>query len=158
MSSANYRFATADGQKIQWFLRQNCAMTPRQCGACYGFISTVSLCIGVFFWAQGATLVLLFSALEIVVVGIGFLCFARRALDRERICVDGNCVTVECELAGVVRHVSFERAWLRVECPKRLHELIELRGQGQVIEVGRFVRPEWRAVLAAEIRRAVHVG
>jgi uncharacterized membrane protein len=158
VSSAKYRFATADGQKVEWFLRQNCAMTPGQFGACYGFISAVSLCIGIFFWTQGATLVLPFSALEIIVLGIGFLCFARRALDRERICIDGNLVTVEFELAGVTSKICFERAWLRVEFPKRPRQLIELRGQGQVVEVGRFVRPEWRAALAAEIRRGVHVG
>lgn len=133
-------------------------MTPRQCGACYGFISAVSLCVGTFFWAQGATLVLLFSALEVVVLGIGFLCFARRALDRERICIEGNHVTVVCELAGVVSQMCFERAWLRVECPEPPRELIKLCGQGKVIEVGRFVRPEWREALAAEIRRGVHVG
>lgn len=101
---------------------------------------------------------LAFSVLEVLVLGIGFLCFARRALDRERICIDGNRVTVECELEGVLRQVSFERAWLRVECPERPQQLISLRGQGQLIKIGRFVRPEWRAALAAEIRRGVHAG
>ncbi|MDH4481959.1 MAG: DUF2244 domain-containing protein [Rhodoferax sp.] len=158
MSSANYRFATANGARIEWFLRRNCAMSPRQFGACYGFISTVSLCIGAFFWAQGATLVLPFSALEIIVVGVGFLCFARRASDRESIRIDGHRVTVECELSGVIHQASFERAWLSVECPKRPQQLIELRGQGQVIKVGRFVRPEWRTALAAEIRHGARLG
>ena len=143
---------------MEWFLRQNCAMTPGQMGACYLFISAISLCIGVFFWSQGATLVLPFSALEVMVLGIGFLCFARRALDRERICIDGSRVTVECELAGVVHHATFERAWLRVERPTPSQQLIELRGQGQVIAVGRFVRPEWRAALAAEIQRVARVA
>lgn len=158
MSSAKYRFATANGHQIEWFLRQNCALTPRQCLGCYGFLSAVSLSIGIFFWTQGATFILAFSALEVLVLGIGFLCFARRALDRERICIDGNRVTVECELEGVLRQVSFERAWLRVECPERPQQLIALRGQGQLIKVGRFVRPEWRTELAAEIRRGVHAG
>jgi len=102
--------------------------------------------------------VLPFSALEIVVLGIGFLCFARRTLDRERICMDGTRVTVECELAGVVHRATFERAWLRVERPTPSQQLIELRGQGQVIAVGRFVRPEWRAALAAEIERVARVA
>lgn len=133
-------------------------MTPSQMGWCFVLLSVISLCIGVFFWAQGATLVLPFSALEIVVLGVGFLCFARRAVDRERICIDGSRVMVECELAGVLHQACFEREWLRVECPTSSQQLIELRGQGQVIAVGRFVRPEWRAALAAEIKRGVRVG
>lgn len=158
MSYSEYRFATADGHRIEWFLRQNCALTPRQCAGCFGFVSAVSLSIGIFFWTQGATFILVFSAIEVVVVGVGFLCFARRALDRERICIEGHRVTVECELEGVLRQVTFERAWLRVEFPERPQQLIALRGQGQLIKVGRFVRPEWRAALAAEIRRGVHAG
>ena len=158
VNPANYIFATVDGARIEWFLRRNCAMSPRQFGACYGFISTISLCIGVFFWAQGATLVVPFSALEIIVLGVGFLCVARRASDREIIRIDGHRVTVECELSGVIHQASFERAWLSVECPKRPQQLIELRGQGKVIEVGRFVRPEWRSALAAEIRQGVRLG
>lgn len=69
----------------------------------------------------------------------------------------GTRVTVECELGGVMHQASFERDWLQIEWSGR-QQLIELRGQGQVISVGRFVRPEWRAALAAEIRRAVRVG
>jgi len=38
--------------------------------------------------------------------------------------------------------------------PHQTQQLIELRGQGQVIAVGRFVRPEWRLELAAEIKLA----
>lgn len=133
-------------------------MAPGQIGAIYVSISVISLCIGVFFWMQGATLVLPFSALEAVVLGLGFLRFARRALDRERICVHGTQVTVECELGGAVYQAAFEREWLRIEWSGQPQQLIELRGQGQVMAVGRFVRPEWRAALAAEIKRAVRIG
>ena len=142
---------------MEWLLRQNCAMTPGQVGVLYVFISAISLCIGVFFWMLGATLVLPFSALEVVVLGLGFLCFARRAIDREHICLHGTRVTVVCELGGIVYKADFERDWLRIEWSAQ-QQLIELRGRGQVILVGRFVRPEWRAALAAEIRRAVRVG
>ena len=140
---------------MEWLLRQNCAMSPAQVGIFYLSLSAISLCIGLFFWVMGATLVLLFSALEMLVLGICFLCFARRSLDRERICIDGGQVTVECELGGVLQQVAFQREWLRVDGPHQAQPLIELRGQGQVIAVGRFVRPEWRSTLAAEIKRAI---
>jgi len=139
---------------VEWLLRQNCAMTPAQIGFIYLFLSAISLCIGLFFWVLGATLVLPFSALEMLVLGICFLCFARRSLDRERICIEGSWVTVECELGGVLQQAAFQREWLRIDGPNSAQPLVELRGQGKVIAVGRFVRPEWRSALAAEIKRA----
>lgn len=139
---------------MEWLLRQNCAMSPAQVGFIYLSLIAISLCIGLFCWVLGATLVLPFTALEMLVLGICFLCFARRSLDRERICIEGSQVTVECELGGVLHRVAFQREWLRVELPHQTQQLIELRGQGQVIAVGRFVRPEWRLELAAEIKLA----
>jgi len=44
---------------------------------------------------------------------------------------------------------------VRVEPKSGDQSLIELSGQGQTIEVGRFVRPELRHVLAREIRKAL---
>lgn len=129
-------------------------MSPAQIGIIYLSLSAISLCIGLFFWVMGATLVLPFSALEMLILGICFLCFARRSLDRERISIEGSQVTVECELGGVLQQVAFQREWLSVDGPHAAQPLIELRGQGQVIAVGRFVRPEWRSTLAAEIKRA----
>lgn len=133
-------------------------MSPAQIGTFYLSLSAISMCIGLFFWLMGATLVLPFSALEMLVLGACFLCFARRTLDRERICIEGSQVTVECELGGVLQQVAFQRDWLRVDGPHQAQALIELRGQGQVITVGRFVRPEWRAALAAEIKRAARAA
>ena len=133
-------------------------MSPAQVGIFYLSLGAISLCIGLFFWVMGATLVLPFAALEMLVLGVCFLSFARRSLDRERICIEGGQVTVECELGGVLHRVAFQRDWLRVELPRGAQQLIELRGQGQVIEVGRFVRPEWRLALAAEIKLAVRAS
>ncbi len=158
VNSREYRFATVQGHRVEWLLRQNCAMTPAQLGIFYLSLSAISLCIGLFFWVLGATLVLPFSALEIVVLGLCFVCFARRSLDREHISIDANQLTVKCELAGVLHQTVFQREWVNVELPVHAQQLIVLRGQGQVMMVGRFVRPEWRAALAAEIRRAARAS
>jgi uncharacterized membrane protein len=154
----DYRFATVQGQRVEWLSRQNCAMSPAQIGIIYLSLIGVSLAIGLLFWFMGATLVLPFCLLELLILGVCFLCFAKRALDRERICIEGAQVTVECELSGVLHRTAFQREWLRVETPRRAQSLIELRGQGQVVAVGRFVRPEWRSALAAEIKRAARTA
>ncbi len=54
--------------------------------------------------------------------------------------------------------VQFLPDWVTVEPVMGDESLIELSGQGQRIEVGRFVRPELRKQLASELRQAVRVA
>jgi uncharacterized membrane protein len=121
----------------------------------YFSLCVLSLGIGLFFWSLGATLVLAFAGLEIAVVGFAFLVYARHASDGEKISIHGGQLVVECESAGRLERAEFARQWVRVEPKSGDHSLIELSGQGRSIEVGRFVRPELRHVLAREIRKAL---
>ena len=104
----------------------------------------VSLGIATGFWVQGALLVMPFAWLELLAVGIGFLVYARHAADREQISLRDRHLVIELEQAGKLKRMEFRREWVRVE-PK----------QGQSIQVGRYVRPELRPLLAREIRMAL---
>lgn len=150
-----FRFATVQGKNIQWFLRRNCAVTPAQLGWFYLSLCIVSLGIGAMFWFQGAVLVLPFAWVELVAVGVGFLLYARHATDGERIYLRGESLVVEFENAGKLERAEFRRDWVRVEPRLGDRSLIEVFGQGRSIQVGRFVRPELRPMLAKEIRMAL---
>ncbi len=158
MSNPAYQFAQESGPAIQWRLRRNCSVTPAQLGWIYLSMCALSLAIGLFFWSMGATLVLAFSGLEIALVGLAFLAYARRAADGELISLQGASLVVECETSGRLERAEFARQWVRVEPKSGDHSLIELSGQGRSIEVGRFVRPEMRQVLAREIRKALRTA
>ncbi|MFN8954553.1 MAG: DUF2244 domain-containing protein, partial [Burkholderiales bacterium] len=95
------------------------------------------------------------AGLEVLVVGLAFLVYARHAADGESISLQGGNLVVELETAGRLQRAEFERQWVRVEPKSGDLSLIELSGQGRSIEVGRFVRPELRQVLAREIRKAL---
>lgn len=155
MSNPTYQFAQESGPAIHWQLRRNCSVTPAQLGRLYLSLCVLSLGIGVFFWVQGATLVLAFAGLEITLVGLAFLAYARHATDGEWISLQGASLVVERESAGRRERAEFARQWVRVEPKSGDCSLIELSGQGRSVEVGRFVRPELRQVLAREIRRAL---
>ena len=155
MSNPTYQFAQEVGPSIHWQLRRNCSVTPTQLGWFYLSLCVFSLGIGLFFWYLGATLVLAFAGLEIALVGLAFLIYARHASDGEKISIQGGQLVVECESAGRLERAEFARQWVRVEPKSGDHSLIELSGQGRSIEVGRFVRPELRHVLAREIRKAL---
>ena len=155
MSNTVFRFATVRGQDIDWFLRRNCAVTPAQLGWFYLSLCVVSLGIATAFWLQGAVLVMPFAWLELLAVGAGFLVYARHAADRERISLRDRHLVVELEQAGKLERMSFRREWVRVEPKRGDSSLIEVSAQGQSIQVGRYVRPELRPLLAREIRMAL---
>jgi uncharacterized membrane protein len=150
-----FRFATVQGQNIRWFLKRNCSVTPVQLGWLYGSLCVVSLGIGTFFWYQGAVLVLPFAASEVAAVGAAFLAYARHAADGETISLEGRRLVVELESAGHLQRAEFDRDWVRVEPGVGDRSLVELSARGRKVNVGRYLRPELRPVLAQEIRRAL---
>ncbi len=150
-----FRFATVQGQSIQWALKRNCSVTPVQLAWFYVSICVVSLAIGLFFWRLGASLVLPFAGIELAGVGLAFLAYARRAADGERISLQGQLLVVELESAGRLQRAEFHRDCVRVEPGSDGRSLVELSGRGRSVRVGRYLRPELRPVLAQEIRRAL---
>jgi len=143
---------------LEWVLRRTSPVTPAQMLVLFGCLSLVSLCVGLFFWLQGALLVLPFAVLEILVVGICFLVFSKHVLDQERIVVDAMQVVVEHEQGGVRERAQFRREWVRIEPQGGEHSLIAVSGQGKTVQVGRYVRPESREALAHALRRAVRLA
>lgn len=155
MTNLVFRFATVQGHNIQWFLRRNCSVTPAQLAWLYTSLCVLSLGIGLVFWLHGATLVLPFASLELVAVGVAFVVYARHATDGENIYLRGAQLVVEFESGGKLERQEFRRESVRVEPRVDDHSLIKVSGQGRSINVGRFVRPELRPMLAREIRMAL---
>lgn len=154
-SMSMFRFATVQGPSVQWALKRNCSVSPAQLGWFYASLCVLSLGIAVFFWHQGATMILPFAWLELTVVGVAFLVYARHATDGERISLQGPSLVVELENGGRLERAEFHRDWVRVEPQADHRSLIEVSGRGRSVQVGRFVRPELRPALAQEIRRAL---
>ncbi len=149
------RFGTVHGQGVLWALRRNCSLSPAQLAWFYASLCVVSLGIATFFWLQGATLILPIAWLELAAVGAALLVYARHATDGERISLQGSQLVVELEQGGRLERAEFHRDWVRIEPRTDQRSLIEVSGRGRSVQVGRFVRPELRPVLAQEIRAAL---
>lgn len=143
---------------IEWILKRNCSMAPQQLFGLFGGLCVLSMSIAGFFWAQGAKLVMPFAWLEMVAVGVALLIYARHAADQELIALSRGSLMVRHTSGNSIETVEFVPEWVIVEPVTGGKSLIELSGQGQRIEVGRFVRPELRQQLANELRRAVRVA
>lgn len=145
----------AEERALQWKLQRNCSLAPRQLLAVYLSLAAVSIGIAGFFWWQGALLVLPFASAELMVLGIAMLAYARHATDGESIRLAGGRLTVEQRSGPRSLTLEFAPEWVRVEPEHGDGSLVELSGQGRRVVVGRFVRPELRAQLAAELRWAL---
>jgi uncharacterized membrane protein len=158
-SAPAWRFARVveDGaaSRVEWLLKRNCSLTPAQLFGVYLSLCTVSLLIALGLAWQGASPVLAFAGIELVLVGIALLVYARHASDHERITLAGDCLAVLHQHGGQTDQRLFRAAWVRVEPLTSDRSLIELTADGQSSRVGRYLRPELRQPLAQELRSAL---
>lgn len=149
-----FRLGTVSDDGLHWTLRRNCSVTPMQLGATFAALAALSLMVAAFFWLYGAVLVLPFAVLELLSLAAAFVVYARHAADSEHVSLRGGRLIVELETAGRVRRIEFVREWVRIE-PRSRGGLVDVRSGGSSVQVGRYLRPELRPVLAREIRQAL---
>jgi uncharacterized membrane protein len=159
-SSSGFRFGQASSGaggewSVEWKLKRNCSLAPRQLFGLYAVLCALSLAIASFFWWVGARMVMPFAWLELLGVGVALLAYARHAADGEAIALRDDRLTVEHASGNRRERVEFQPWWVRVEPETGDGSLVELSGQGRRIAVGRYVRPELRRQLADELRMAL---
>jgi uncharacterized membrane protein len=155
-----WRFArVVDGAdavpRLEWLLKRNCSFTPAQLFAVYLSLCTVSLVIALGFTWNGASPVLAFAGIELLLVGVALLVYARHAADHERITLAGGALAVQHQRGSQTERTEFRAAWVRVEPLSSDRSLIELTGDGQSSRVGRYLRADLRQPLAQELRAAL---
>jgi uncharacterized membrane protein len=143
---------------VQWVLRRNCSITPRQLGGFYLSMCLVSLLIASGFAFSGAPVVLAFAGLELFVLGIALLVYARHATDADTLTLSGPTLSVEQTHGSASRMTRFRAEWVSVEPALGDGSLVELSGQGQRVRIGRFLRPEMRSAFAQELRLALRTA
>ncbi len=140
---------------VQWLFKRNCSITPRQLTGVFLSLCAVSSVIGAFFFWHGAPYVAAFAGVELLAVGAALLVFARHAGDRETLTLRGRLLLIEQCHGSRVAHTQLAADWLTVEPVAGQGSLVELRGQGRIVQVGRHLRPEWRGLFAQELRQAL---
>lgn len=138
---------------VQWRLRRNCCLSPRQLLIAYAGLCAVSLGVGSAFWWAGARMVMPFVWLELLAVGAALLAYARHAVDGESIALSADRLTVERASGSRLERSEFRPGSVRVAVG--VDALVVLSGQGRRIAVGHHLRPELRRQLADELRLAL---
>lgn len=140
---------------VQWVLQRNCSLTPRELGAFYLSLCAVSLLIAVGFAVNGAPVVLAFAGIELLVVAVALLVYARHATDGDTLTLQQRELRIEQSAGARLRSTSFRAEWVSVEPCRGGGSLIEVCGEGRSVRVGRFLRPELREPFARELRTAL---
>lgn len=159
-SAAPWRFAHEQRTPPRWRfeLGRDLPLRPHQWLVAYALVCALSLAAAAGLWAQGVSAAGLFAGAELLALGVAIGLAARHGADRETIVLDGREVAVERRCGPQVRQVSFRAEWVRIEPAAAVGSLVELSGQGRSVRVGRHVRPELRAELAEELRRALRLS
>ena len=137
----------------------NRSMTWKELLLAYCLIAGVSLAIAGYFWAQGFTLVLPFSGLEVLALGAALYITAWRGGAQEVITITDDSVHVETGRTEPERRHDFQRYWTRVVLRRHWNawhpSRLLLCSRGVEIEVGRFLNEQERRGLAEVLRSAI---
>ena len=159
--AAGWRFAQALDNGcagMQWVLKRNCSITPTQLFGTYLSLCALSLGIALGFTWHGALPVLAFAGIELLLVGVALLVYARHAADQERITLADGALSVEHQRGAQTERTQFRAAWVRIEPRHGEGSLVELSGDGRQAFVGRYLRSELRVPLAQELRVALRAS
>lgn len=134
-------------------LKRNCSMSPKALAGVFAALALVVLAIGAGFALAGAWLVLPFAGLEVLLLGVAYLAYARHAADYERLEIEPGDLKVEVAQAHRVARYRLVNAKVSVEDGRVL-----LRDAKEELEVGRYLGAEARVELAAELQKRLIRG
>lgn len=140
----------------EWLLKRNCSLTPCQAMTAFAVLCVLPFGIALaVMLLHGTWIVLGFALLEMTMIVLAFLHYARHAMDREYIVLDDACLLIEQFNAGVVRQIRLDPCRIRVTSPRHGHDMIALEARGIKVEVGRFVTEQKRRQIAQELRQGL---
>jgi len=144
----------ADSEPVlkDWTMKRNCSASPRQFVGFYVSLALVSLAIAFTLLLYGAWLVLPFTGIELLAVGVAFVIYARHAVDYERIRLYPNRLVIEQVSAEQITQIEFNPRWVRVETGATPCDRIALVSRGQAVMIGQHLAQYQRAQFAGELR------
>ena len=135
-----------------WLIKRNCSASPRQFVAFYVSLALFSLLIASLLMWAGAWLVLPFTGIELLAVGVAFVIYARHAVDYERILLFQNRLLIERMDAETLTQMEFNPRWVRVEPGATPRDPVKLVSRGESVPVGIYLAQHRRKQFAVELR------
>jgi uncharacterized membrane protein len=138
-----------------WMMKRNCSVSPRQFVGFYVSLALVSMVIATSLFLNGAWLVLPFTGIELTVVGVAFVIYARHAVDFERIRLYQNRLLIEQMNAAELTQFEFNPRWVRIETGATPREPLTIVSRGQTVRIGQHLAQHRRKQFAAELQASI---
>jgi uncharacterized membrane protein len=138
-----------------WMMKRNCSVSPRQFVCFYLSLALVSIAIATSLFLNGAWLVLPFTGIELTVVGVAFVIYARHAVDFERIRLYQNRLLIEQMNAAELTQFEFNPRWVRIEAGASPREPLTIVSRGQSVKIGQHLAQHRRKQFAAELQASL---
>ena len=150
------------GGGYRFILSPNCSISWRELVISYCCVCCVILAIGIAFTLQGMWLVLPFSGLEMIALGIAFYLTSRKVHRREVITLDRERIRIEKGVQKVDEFWEFATSGTRLfeEPPEHRHapRRLILGAYGHYVEVGGFLDNLEKDALAFQLKDCIIRG
>jgi uncharacterized membrane protein len=138
-----------------WLFKKNCSFTPKQVLLFYIAQSTFSLLVAGGFLIQGIWQVLPFTALELIVLAIALLIYARHATDYEAITLYQDELIIQTSYAGKPQELHWNPSWVQLGKILTKNKLIEIKYQGKQLELGQFLHVSLRENFLHDLKQSL---
>jgi uncharacterized membrane protein len=133
-------------------MRRNCSFTPKQLGLFYLAQSVFALLVASFFWFRGVRFVMPFTLVELVILAIALVVYARHTTDYESLKIsEGFCEIESCHAGYRQRH-RWNALWVTLSPDLNERDLIVLSYQGKQHYIGRFLTVTQRRKFLKELQ------
>jgi uncharacterized membrane protein len=126
-------------EPIRWIFKKNCSFTPKQVGLFYLAQATFSLLVAGFFLWQGIWVVLPFTFIELIVLAILLLLYAKHATDYEEILLEDGLFVLKMSNGYRVTEFAASASWLQLSNQLTPKKMIGVYYQGKLKEFGKFI-------------------
>jgi uncharacterized membrane protein len=149
----------SSGESYRFVLSPNCSIDWSELVLFYLLTCLVALAVGLFFTLQGLWLVLPFSGLEMLVLGVGLYLTSRKAYRREVITLDPDRVRIEKGVQRIDQIWEFKTPWIRImdELPdcRSSRRKLTISMNGESVEVGSFLANLEKEELAFKLKDCI---
>jgi len=147
------------GEGYRFVLSPNCSISWTELLLFYFLTCLVALAVGLFFTLQGLWLVLPFSGLEMLALGVGLYVTSRKVYRKEVITLDPEHTRIEKGVQRIDQSWEFKTPWIRIidELPDRrsTRRKLAISMYGESVEVGSFLANSEKEALAFQLKDCI---
>ena len=142
-------------QSSQWVFRRNCSLSPKQLLQWYLSICFITLVVATGFLLAGFWIVLPFAGIELLLVGMAFVVYARHAGDYEMIELQQNQLILVLADGTELTRLQWSPQWAKLSYNGKYKAPLLFSHRGQQVKIGKFIAEKDKSALHRELKAAL---